>query len=106
MGHYKSKDVLGKTVANADGMLIGKLEDIVIDTETWAISDLQVRVEKQTAKELGLKIPLLGFGSLLILIDVSHVKSMSDQVILDMPSEKFKSYVDERAAADAAAAKK
>lgn len=94
MPHYKSKDLIGKTVSNADGLLIGELQDVILDTDTWTISDIQVKIEKQTAKELGMKTPF--FGSLLVLLDVVYIKSVSDQVILGMGRDELKPYVEER----------
>jgi sporulation protein YlmC with PRC-barrel domain len=103
MPHYKSKDLIGKTVSNADGLLIGELQDVILDTDTWSISDIQVKVEKQTAKELGMKTPF--FGSLLILLDVVYIKSVSDQVILGMGRDELKPYVEERERAEREAEK-
>jgi sporulation protein YlmC with PRC-barrel domain len=103
MPHYKSKDLAGKIVSNADGMLIGELQDVIIETESWSVTDIQVKVEKQTAKDLNMKTPF--FGSLLILIDVAYIKSVSDQVILSMGRDELKPYVDERERAEKEAEK-
>jgi sporulation protein YlmC with PRC-barrel domain len=94
MAYYKSKELIGKTVSNGDGLLIGELQDVILETESWSITDIQVKIEKQTAKELGMKTPF--FGSLLVLIDVAHVRSVSDQVILSMGRDELKPYVEER----------
>ena len=94
---YKSQDIIGKTVVNEDGVVIGEVHDYIVNTETWQISDLQVTIEKKKAKELGLKTPF--FSNLRVLIDVGQVQSMTDQIILGLASSGFKSYVEQRKAA-------
>lgn len=90
----KSADIIGKIVANGDGFVIGVIDDYLIDLSNWQICDIQVKIEKTTAKDLGLKAPF--FGSLLVLIDVSHIRSATDQVIIDIPVGEFQTYVEDR----------
>ena len=92
----KSQEILGKTVINDSGFVIGEVNDYLVDVETWQVSDLQVKIEKKKAKELGLKAPF--FGSLLVLIGVDQIQSMTDQVILGLGSSDIKKYVDRRQA--------
>ena len=99
----RSEDLRGKTVANRDGHVIGEVTEIVVDPSTWRVTDLQVRVEKATAKEMGLKAPL--FGSLLLLVETARVASTSDQIILDIAVDGFKDYVDGRKQAEKEAKK-
>ena len=90
----KSQDILGKTVVNDDGVVIGEVNDYLVNTKTWQVTDLQVKIEKKKAKELGLKTPF--FGSLLVLVEVSRISSLTDQIILSLGADEFKSYVEGR----------
>lgn len=90
----KSADIIGKIVANGDGFVIGVIDDYLIDLSNWQICDIQVKIEKATAKDLGLKTPF--FGSLLVLIDIAHIRSATDQVIIDIPVGEFQTYVEDR----------
>ena len=97
MMFQKSQDILGKVVVNESGVVIGEVNDYVINTTTWQVTDLQVKIEKKKAKELGLKTPF--FGSLLVLIEVHVISSLTDQVILSLDAGGFKAYVEDRKAA-------
>ena len=90
----KSQDILGKTVVNDDGVVIGEVNDYLVHTKTWQVTDLQVKIEKKKAKELGLKTPF--FGSLLVLVEVSRISSLTDQIILPLGAREFKSYIEGR----------
>lgn len=90
----KSADIIGKTVVNGDGFIIGEVNDYLIDLENWQVTDLQVKIDKTTAKELGLKAPF--FGSLLVLVDVHQIRSTTDQVIIKLAVDEFQEYVDDR----------
>lgn len=91
MDMHKSSDFIGKTVTTSEGRVVGQIQEIVIDADDWRICDLQVKVEKATAKEMGLRTPLL--GSLLILIETSRVQSATDQIVVDLAVDDFKGYV-------------
>ncbi len=90
----KSKELIDKTVANAEGFVIGTVNDYLIDVQSWQVSDLQIKIDKAVAKELGLKAPM--FGSLLVLVSVSEVRSMSDQVIVGLTKAAFAGYIEAR----------
>lgn len=90
----KVSDLVGKTVATSEGNIVGEVNEIIIDTDTWRASDLQVKIEKSTGKEMGLKTPFI--GSLLVLVETNRVTSAADQIIVDVPVDGFKDYVDGR----------
>lgn len=90
----KVSDLVGKTVATSEGNIIGEVNEVIIDTDTWRASDLQVKIEKSTGKEMGLKTPFI--GSLLVLVEATRVTSAADQIIIDVSVDEFKEYVDGR----------
>jgi sporulation protein YlmC with PRC-barrel domain len=90
----KVSDLIGKTVATSEGNIIGEVNEVIIDTDTWRATNLQLKIEKSTGKEMGLKTPFL--GSLLVLVETVRVTSAADQIIIDVPIDGFKEYVDGR----------
>ena len=91
-----SQEIIGKTVVNTSGFVIGEVNDYVVDLETWQVSDLQLKIERKKAKELNLKVSFFKLGSLLVLVDVHQVDPINDQVILSLSKEDFKGYIDAR----------
>lgn len=94
MDMRKCTEFLEKTVTTSDGRVVGEVHDIVIDADTWKVSDIQVKVEKASAKEMGLKTPL--FRSLLILLGTETIHSAKDQIVVGIAASEFKEYVDSR----------
>ena len=91
-----SQNIIGKTVINTSGYVIGEVNDYLVDLESWQVTDLQLKIERKKAKELNLKVSFFKLGSLLVLVDVDQVHSINDQVILSLSAEDFKSYIDQR----------
>lgn len=87
---YKVTDFVGKIVITNEGQLIGKVKELVINVDTWAVTNMQVEIEKAKAKELGLKTKL--FGNLLALVETKRIISVGDQVVIDVPYDKFAEY--------------
>jgi len=48
-------ELLGKTVIGAAGNYIGEVNNIDIDSNTWQITHLHVKLSDKAAKEFGLK---------------------------------------------------
>ena len=94
MEQHKTGDLIGKTVTNTDGHVIGSVVELIVDSRGWRVTDVQVTIEKNTAKEMGLKTPL--FGGLKVLVETSRIKSVTDQIVLDLAVTDFKAYVDAR----------
>lgn len=90
----KLSGIIGKTVTTSEGRMIGTVEETLIDA-TWSVTDLQIKVDKAVAKEMSLKRPFI--GSLLVLVETSRVKAVTDQVLIDIKMSEFKDYVGARA---------
>jgi sporulation protein YlmC with PRC-barrel domain len=100
----KASDLLEKTVVTGDGFIVGEVNELVVHPDRWQVTDIQVKVDKKNAKEVGLKTPF--FGSLLVLVDTERVDSAADQIILDFPRGELKEYVESRQAAEKESGKK
>jgi len=94
MDMRKCTEFLDKTVTTSDGQVVGEVCDVVFDTESWKVSDFQIRVDKTSAKEMGIKTPLL--RSLLILVSTEQIHSAKDQIVVDIGASDFKEYVESR----------
>jgi sporulation protein YlmC with PRC-barrel domain len=51
----KIDEILGKTVIGAAGNYIGEVSNIEIESKTWQISHLHIKLSDKAAKEFGLK---------------------------------------------------
>ncbi len=81
-----AKDLIGKEVLGAEGWKIGKVEEIVIDKDTWAITALSVDLESNIAKEFNLKKM---WGKSTFTIPIGQVQGVADRVILKMSKSQI-----------------
>jgi sporulation protein YlmC with PRC-barrel domain len=47
--------IKGRKVLDITGRVLGRVGQLFVDTESWAIGTLQLRLRRQTAKDLGVK---------------------------------------------------
>ena len=94
MSLTKSQDLVGRRVVNEGGFVLGAVTAVVIDTGHWQVTDLQICIEKSTAKEVGLKTPF--FGNLLVLLEIELIKSAADQIVVRLSHDELKPYVEGR----------
>jgi len=74
-----AKEIHDKEVIDRSGTNIGRVEDMYIDSKTWQVTGLQIRLEGSVAEEFGLK---RHFGSTLIPLGVEHIQGVSDKIVL------------------------
>ena len=74
------KEIEGKEVIGKLAHLIGKVSEIVFDTNTWKITHICVDVDKNIVETLGLKKPMLGSAKATIPIEM--VEAISDRILL------------------------
>jgi len=76
-------DLKGKTVITADGLAIGQIVSIYLDSETWSVEALQVPLRRPTAERLGAPRTIFQRGTLEI--PVRFIQSVGDAVVLSVP---------------------
>jgi len=76
--------VRGRTVVASDGQVVGEVSSLFVDTTTWSIGGLQIKLNKGIAEKLGVSGGLLRAATLDIPIRV--VKSVGDAVLLSVPT--------------------
>jgi sporulation protein YlmC with PRC-barrel domain len=74
----------GRTVIAAEGQAIGEVAALYIDTSTWMIVSLQVKLSKSAAEQLGAARSLLRAATFELPVRV--VQSVGDAVLLSIPT--------------------
>jgi len=77
----------GRTVVAADGQVVGEVAALFIDTSTWSIVALQIKLSKSVAEKLGVAGGLLRAATLDLPIRL--VKSVGDAVLLSVPTAEL-----------------
>ena len=78
------ENLRGRTVVAADGQATGEVAALFIDTSTWTISSLQIKLSKNAAEQLGAARSLLRAAT--IELPVRMVQSVGDTVLLSVPT--------------------
>ena len=78
----------GRTVIAADGQAVGEVAALFIDTSTWTILALQVKLNKSVAEQLGAARSLLRSATLELPVRV--VQSVGDAVLLSIPTPEMR----------------
>ena len=78
------ENLRGRTVVAADGQAIGEVAAVFIDTSTWTIASLQIKLSKTAAEQLGSSHSLLRAAT--IELPVRLIQSVGDTVLLSVPT--------------------
>jgi sporulation protein YlmC with PRC-barrel domain len=79
----------GRTVISADGQAIGEVAALFIETATWTIVALQIKLSKAAAEQLGVSHGLLRAATLEL--SVKLIQSVGDAVLLSVPTLELRS---------------
>ena len=80
-----------RTVIAADGQAIGEVAALLIDTSTWTVEILQIKLTKSAAEQIGAKGGLLRAATLDL--PVRLVQSVADTVLLSVPTSELRPVV-------------
>jgi sporulation protein YlmC with PRC-barrel domain len=69
-----------KTVIGSEGFILGEVEGVNVDLNTWRASLLHVRLSDEAAAALGLRKP---FSKTTICLPINFVKSVGDVITLN-----------------------
>jgi sporulation protein YlmC with PRC-barrel domain len=84
MTQVSDEHLRGRTVIAADGQAIGEVASLFIDTSTWMIVALQIKLSKSAAEQLGAAHSLLRAAT--FELPIRMVKSVADAVLLSVPT--------------------
>ncbi len=87
MSRMKFSELSGKDVISQDGREIGQVSDIALDSSSWRIDTLVVKLERELLEAFHMKKPLIGTQT--IQIPTSHVSGVGDKVILHKKLEEL-----------------
>ena len=73
----------GRTVIASDGLAIGQVAALFLDTSDWRVGSLQVRLHKDIADRIGADRSLFRAG--LLEVPIRLVQSVGDAVVLSVP---------------------
>jgi len=77
------ENLRGRTVIGADGRAIGEIGTLFLDSDSWSVESLHVKLRKEIADQLGASRSIFHAGS--VEIPVRLVQSVSDAVVLSIP---------------------
>jgi len=78
------ENLRGRSVVAADGQVIGEVAAVFIDTSTWTIASLKIKLSKAAAEQLGASQSLLRAAT--IELPVRMIQSVGDTVLLSVPT--------------------
>lgn len=74
----KAKNMYGLKVISLDAQNLGEIVGVQIDTSSWKVTDLELKLDKEAIKEMGLKKPKL--GSITVCLPVTYIKQFGDVI--------------------------
>lgn len=72
----------GRTVIASDGLAIGEVSVLFVDSDAWRVESLQIRLRKEVADRLGADRGIFHAGALEI--PTSMIQSVGDAVVLSV----------------------
>lgn len=71
----------GRSVIDSAGNVIGEVDDVVIDSDSWQVSALRIRLKRETASAMGVRSG--AFRSALFDVTSEAVKGVAETVVLN-----------------------
>jgi sporulation protein YlmC with PRC-barrel domain len=78
----------GRTVIASDGVAIGSITALFIDSDAWRIESLQIKLNKDVADRLGADRSWLHAGA--VEIPIRMVQSVGDAVVLSVRVDELR----------------
>jgi sporulation protein YlmC with PRC-barrel domain len=88
---FALEDVIGDEVISSDGKIIGELDGIAIDTDTWRAPVVRICLNRGLDSTLGINKPL--FGAACIFTESSNIENVSDLVTLSKTLGDLKNFL-------------
>jgi len=76
-------NIRGRTIIAADGQVVGELTALFLESDTWRVESLQVKLGKDISDQIGADRSIFHSGTLEI--PVRMVQSVGDTVVLSVP---------------------
>ena len=82
------ENLRGRTVIAADGQVIGDIAGLFLETNSWRVESLQVRLRKEVADQLGATRSIFHAGTLEM--PIRMVQSVGDTVVLSVATHDLR----------------
>lgn len=76
------ENLRGRTVIASDGLLVGEIARLFVDSDVWHVESVQVRLRKEVAVRLGAGGSV--FRAATLEIPTSMIQSVGDTVVLSV----------------------
>lgn len=86
--NMSDNQIVGLRVLSQDGHVLGEVSGLVVDTSSWQVAELAVRLRRDALEPLQLNKPLLGTQT--IKVPASEVAGVSDAVVLRRRLDEFR----------------
>lgn len=74
--------LIGRPVISGDGIVVGEITGLLVDTTTWQVMALQVALRKESGERIGIKHSM--FRASTLEIAVAQIQSVGDAVVLSV----------------------
>jgi len=84
----------GRAVIGSDGLAIGDVSNLYFDTETWEVTSIELKFRKEIGRRLGVSGG--PFKTPKITLPVKLVQSVSDAIVLTVPTGDLRSVMSQQ----------
>jgi len=77
------ENLRGRTVIAADGLAVGEIAALFLDSVAWSVESIQVKLRKEIADQLGASRTIFHAGT--IEVPIRLIQSVGDAVVLSVP---------------------
>lgn len=84
-------ELVGRSVISADGQALGTVSALLVETGTWTVGALRVKLRREMGERLGASRSLFHGGT--IELSVQAVKTVGDAVLLASDVEGLRRYL-------------
>lgn len=82
------ENLRGRTVIAADGQAIGEVASLFLDSSSWQVESLQIKLRKEVADQLGATRGI--FHSATLEVPIGMVQSVGDAVLLSVSAGELR----------------
>lgn len=91
-----AEKISGRTVLDANGQIVGTVDDLLLDDRSWQVESFRIRLKREVAKEIGASSHLL--RAAVVDIPSRMVGAVGDAVILSVAAVALHELVTETTA--------
>ena len=85
--HMESGELRQRTVVDAGGRVVGDVDEIAIDTSSWRVKTLRVKLRRAAGAEIGAEQSIFRAGHIEVPSDM--VQSVGDAVVLRVDAREL-----------------